>query len=279
MNWPDKFDIIVGNPPYQGGNKASVVRLWHRIIKRAREATSDGGYGLWLIPNSFYANVGEGQKLFQTSISDKNLLCYKHLGKVWPGVGIDVCFFLEENMPYKGKTQILDKEYDLREGKIYFGDYKIEQDIINKVIHSRHPRIPLEWDNIDKDANGQHECLFSGRTKRMCLVEAKGKDRLKLVIPFSSSYMNQFITSEGTGKLNKYHLLQTEEQGQMMMSYTKSFLYKFVANKWAKTSGFCPFVLKCMLPMLEARHWTEEEIWQEFGLSAEEQEHLKSKIK
>ena len=95
---------------------------------------------------------------------------------------------------------------------------------------------------------------------------------LKLVMPFSSSYHKMFITTEATGMLNLNMSLATEAEGQYIIEYAASPLFKLVASTYKKTSGFTPFVKQCLVPDL--RNVKTDNLYDVFGLTAKEREYV-----
>ena len=45
-----KFDVIIGNPPYQSGTKSSGNTIWDKIVARSLELLNDGGYLSFINP-------------------------------------------------------------------------------------------------------------------------------------------------------------------------------------------------------------------------------------
>jgi site-specific DNA-methyltransferase (adenine-specific) len=145
-----KFDVIVGNPPYQlsdGGHGRSAKPLYHKFIQQAKKLNPK--YLTMIVPDRWFAG-GKGLNEFRDEmLNDKRfrkIVDYTSASDAFPGADVPggVCYFLWDNS-YNGETEI-----EVRNGnqidisKRYLNEfdtfirYSTAADIIKKVrIHSK----------------------------------------------------------------------------------------------------------------------------------------------
>ena len=270
-----KFDVVIGNPPYQTpGMKSNHKKYWIEFLLKGRSLLNNNSYLCFVTPSSYINTSRHGKHTLGEGTSNYNLSYYKDLGAYFKGIGIDVCFYVEQNTPYQGKTDYNGVITDLKEGIPLTGDKAIIQSIVDKVIKSNFPKHSLVFNWFDKTElnsdNEGTEVLISAYKTGWLNKELPHSGKLKLVLPFSSSYKKQFITSNQVGHLNNYILLEDEQHGKNIMSYTLSKLFTLVANNFMKSSGFTPFARNKNIPLLDNKHWTESELYSLFNLTQEE---------
>jgi site-specific DNA-methyltransferase (adenine-specific) len=141
-----KFDVIIGNPPYQisdgGGNGASAMPIYQNFVSLAKSLNPR--YISFIIPSRWFSG-GKGLDAFRSSMlkdkSIKKLVDFQNGKDCFPGTSISggVCYFIMDR-DYKGKCEVVNvigdkynsKKRDLDSHNIFIRS-NLALDIVTKV--------------------------------------------------------------------------------------------------------------------------------------------------
>jgi hypothetical protein len=150
----EKFDIIMGNPPYQSSNEGETKTkaIWHLFVNKSLDILIDGGY-LNIVHPSGWRNVDGNFKETQNRLKSKEILKLKlhsfKQGQEIFGAAINFDYYTLKNIPNKSKTHIVcvdGSELYLDISKL---DFIPDENIINIL------------DLVAKDGEEKVELLFS----------------------------------------------------------------------------------------------------------------------
>jgi site-specific DNA-methyltransferase (adenine-specific) len=152
-----KFDVIIGNPPYQlndgGGTGDSAKPIYHLFIEQAKKLNPRF---LTMIVPSRWMKGGKGLDKFRNEmINDKRIKFirdFEYANECFPGLHIDggVCYFLWQK-DYEGKVEY---HYKPKEG-VETSDFRYLKNDFSEIVIRDHTQISI----IEK-AKSKNEKIF-----------------------------------------------------------------------------------------------------------------------
>lgn len=246
-----KFDVIIGNPPYQlndGGNGASAMPIYQKFVEQAKKLNPR--YLTMIIPARWYAG-GKGLDDFRKNMLEDNhishLVDYVNAKDCFPGtsIGGGICYFLRQK-DYNGKceyTNIHDKRKStafrkLNENTVFIR-YNEAISIINKVksfneksfsdnVGSRNPF------GLSSSARGAKE------TNEIVLYSSGGKGYIsRAEVTLGKDILDEYkvmiskVIAEHAGEPDKsgmFTVLSTTKLLKPLEVCTDSYLIAFTSN-------------------------------------------------
>lgn len=209
-----KFDVIIGNPPYQlndgGGSGSSAIPLYHKFVEQAKKLQPR--YLTMIIPARWYAG-GKGLDEFRNNmLNDERIsviVDYVDSSECFPGVTIagGICYFLWEK-DYKGECEVINikqgnftsyTKRKLNEYEIFVRD-NLAVSIVEKIkLHKE-----ITFDNVVYSRN----CFSIISKERGHLI--KSKDDYTLHSLNGVSYINKKKIDDRDDILSKYKVIITK---------------------------------------------------------------------
>lgn len=160
--WNMKFDVIIGNPPYQLGSDGGTrdIPIYNKFVEQAKKLNPR--FLCMIIPSRWMAS-GLGLSEFRKSMLEdrhiRKLVDYPVASEIFPGVEVKggVCYFLWERdsegncavTSVRGTEIVGPEDRDLREFDVFVRDSRALE-ILRKVQQKEEPSI-MEILSVDKE--------------------------------------------------------------------------------------------------------------------------------
>ena len=234
-----KFDVVVGNPPYQNTHKAKRWSLWHQFINKAIQL-SDTGYRIsdtvvFVVPAS----------LLSPSESLKE--AKKHLRYVdldvdgFTGVGSTFCWF-HYDKNYNGLTSIKSKDelYDVDLSSYDFVPMELSSEVMAmyKYLNGNRSWSRGEFhtsNNSWKEDDGQTVVNHTGAQTLYTNTSHNNIDKIRVGVTLSGYPKFKAVEGEGFSQANFWTEFATITEAKEFAEYCNSDVIQKVLNtfKWS----------------------------------------------
>ncbi|MBR2544406.1 Eco57I restriction-modification methylase domain-containing protein [Candidatus Saccharibacteria bacterium] len=212
-----KFDVIVGNPPYQlgdGGNGASATPIYHLFIQQAKRLNPR--YMAFIVPSRWFAG-GKGLDIFRNEMLNdrriKKLIDYPDASDCFPGVSIEggVNYFIWDR-EYDGDCEIMtivgDEEYPSMKRPLNEYDSFIRWNGAISVLRKVQSR---NEETIDKKISSRKP--FGLATNFSDYNEINNPDKFKIYANKKIGYVFKSLIPNNVGWASKYKVLVANAYG------------------------------------------------------------------
>ncbi len=325
--WKDlgmKFDVIVGNPPYQMDSDGSnrTIPIYNLFVEEAKKLNPS--YISMIIPSRWMA-TGLGLRDFRSSmLADKrirHIVDFPNASEVFPGVEIKagVCYFVwdRDNPGACDITVNRDNDSqgpvsrDLGEFDILVRDSRSLQ-ILHKVLHHQ-PTSLTEILAVDKefgmtsnfsgysliDSLGSIAIYANKGTRRVQGWIRRGHvtkseqliDKWKVLIPKAGSDGGQRLPDVVLGKplvasppsvctqTYLFVYIDGEDQALSVESYLKTRFVRFLISLRKISQDATRSTYTWVPQQTWDRTWTDEELYEKYGITEDERAYIESMVK
>jgi hypothetical protein len=192
-----KFDVQVGNPPYQApsknNNKGAGNTLWNKFVEKSFSLVEDGGY-VCLVHPSGWRNVGGRFKQCQQTLRSKQVL-YLEIhnaddGLKTFGAGTRYDWYVAQNLPPTHKTLILGEDGDLHKVDLsalsFIPNGRLEE-ISNLIGTAEKDRIKFLYDCGYHSSNGPVSKIKNGEFRFPCVQHVSSKNNEPSCLYYSNT--------------------------------------------------------------------------------------------
>lgn len=297
-----KFDVIIGNPPYQAPKKGD-YSFWARFVDAANSLLNKDGYLSMVIPAGWMSptnDIRQGQKSVLRDIFAKNRTTYINvdpsLGKTYfNGIGQKFSWFTLQNAA--PGTTILDfgpSTFSLNLADVYMLA-KEPSEINTKIISKLTSKLDKwaftryimkeSWDDISFDSLPSHPFIRingnSNHLDKICYSKNPCRYQIvpKVVLPYNGSNYKFVVDSGIEGCTNAY--VQPLNKNDLMSSAEVYFGSKLI--KWLGTNKFTQYnegaLINAVGKMDLTIPITEQDVYKFYGLTQEEIEYVEANVK
>lgn len=298
----DKFDLIIGNPPYQkkdGGHGASAIPLYNLFTEKSIKISNKVSF---VTPSRWFAGGKNLNKYRKMMIESNKLVYIKHFEKTKEIFGEEVdipggvSYFLFDN--YFNDKCVFDNSFlDLKEFDIVVTNTTMtsllkkllnNQYFLNSICKGRGDNVfgiqtnDIRFENEKSESNILcHVSIQKGRYKFINKETIKNFD---LVNSFSvitarangtkPNFGNIFIGNPNEVLSGSYIFFtcKSKEEAESLISYMKTKLANKLLSLRKISQDIKPDTLKWIPLVPFDREWTDEKLFEYFNLTEEEKE-------
>jgi len=302
----EKFDIIVGNPPYQDSTDTkgkTAATLWPRFIQKGIESCIKvGGYFLFITPISW---MSPGNQLIRNRTmpvyfnSNEFLYLNMDCAKYFNKVGSYFSYYLlkirnkyNEEIKIKIKTSIQTKdgliEFDFSDlDFIPKPDNKETLSIVSKVFSLKEKiklnsssltRSDKSWVSKIKDDKHIYHIRHTNSEELYSSIKPESFGIKKVILNSTGNFNPTYDDgNKGTSQITRWVEVENEKNGIRFINYLNSKIVQFVLAS-CRWSGAASKVVFEQIPQIDInRELDDEQLFEYFGLTKEERDIILGK--
>lgn len=280
-----KFDVTVGNPPYQNSNEnnqGSSGKLWMKFVEKSISLLENEGYMVLVHPigwrqlnNKMWKNIYQTYQIESVVIEPK----------VNWNVGVEVDYYVLKNTPYTLPTKVT-----YNDGTVQMVDFrnvngllsnanitnvldKIQSPDTLKFNHKHSHDTRREYMSPTKKKGFMYPIQHTGAQEPWWSSKKHEWQDMKKVIVSRSGYLEPFYDAgeSGTSQESYSVFVSSMKEGMYIIRLLNSKLYRFIIQV-QKTNGFNDIKMLNTLPYPKdlSENFRDEELYEYFGLTQNE---------
>ncbi len=284
-----KFDVVLGNPPYQNPDGVKNKKIWLSFFDLGVSLLKKGGTMCYITPTTHFWSLG---RKWQTGVSADILLKQNNLRSVdfttskhFPQVGDYICDYTLIKEPPQGQVEVTEKDgavtyrdhediYDTQEEREKARFFRAMRKLRDKYGKYSIPHDPRDKSHYRDTPQGefQHPTYISA-AKQIWYADSPtlGTGELKIIMNMSSYFWKNENTDKymrmddgpGVGLLGRMLAVSCREEGERIMNFMKSRVVKYYIDCMKRTSPWN----HAMYQLPRCHHMTEDELLDEIGIT------------
>lgn len=285
-----KFDVIVGNPPYQSSDDSGGA-LWQKFANKAfNDLVKDNGYVALIHPPSFigkHLSSGKGKSDYtvfaNNQIEELHILDDFNKNKHFTGVGTRICWYVARKTNPVNQTKIVGYNgNNIYKFDDYFANVTCLPNSIDDISMSIHKKLvsaaplkfiqkrELHYYSMKKrnavseveSKDFKYKSYFSHKITRFANYKFSDFDTIKVMVPQTSTVDNSFIDGNCNVSEDLYYVpCASKAAAKTIQDYLKSNLVKYIGKNYRPGRNLGSLLMAGIIPNpTQAIKWTREEI-------------------
>jgi site-specific DNA-methyltransferase (adenine-specific) len=282
-----KFDVVVGNPPYQSNNGSGTLSgsgpssLWGKFVFTALESLKDSGFMSFVTPDGIFSSSNDKFSAFKGTKIKFNVLSINDVTSSF-SVGQSIVSWTLQKSPYLGNTTLNGQSVDLAILPVIPKDHV---NIYLKIVNSTEPKLNFSTAGQINPKNVSDSVSIS--TPHM--LNSNGKLRFsnetssihhqpKVMIGQLSKWQPIFSSNMSATPSTMRMLVLDQCEGENLVKLLNLKIYKF-ADSLLRVSGRITWSINTLPKVDLTRSWTDAELYQHFNLTQEEIDYIEKTVK
>jgi predicted RNA methylase len=292
-----RFDVIVGNPPFQNRQENSDSAFWLKFVNKGMSLLATDGKLCFVSPRSWVGKVTNTSKADFTPFTDNHVELYKPLSedekkKYFDGVGSSFGYYIISNG--QGLTEIIFEDGTSITHQLIKGEPL--PNLINKLSFSIHGKIAkatkfdfksnfkfhsqvLKKKNIVSDTKStkfSNTTYYSHNLIRYTSTQQDIYSDSKVMIPNVGRLSNAWVDSNcNLTEDVRFAIVKNKTQGDRLVKLIKSPLYSYIGSQYRSGINLGKGI--DFLPELNlTQTWTNDAVYNYFKLTKQEIEYVES---
>lgn len=291
-----KFDVVIGNPPYQDPVATSSKKLWPEFFKLAFDYVKDDGYVALITPNSWQTpKAQKSRDLFKYFKENRVRAVCLNANEYFPNIGVAITWYvIKKTKNNNFMTEMVDEKNKEKTdlSKLDFLPVKYSKNtisVINKLItspsmgidtnsfcHSQQAKVSKEKNEQFKfpvkHGNGNNSMLYSHTLHPVAVNNKVLFHKSGAIVPVYDA--GKLGVSEDVFFME----VNSANEGGNLCAYLESKIVKFLMLSTTYAMNMSKEIVRKIPAIDLSRSWTDEELYAYFNLTTEEIAHVENTI-